>query len=147
MKIKLIISLSLAVFLAGCSSLQLQRAQLALGVVSNDLRLIAGKIDAGVEIAKHDLPLACRITEDVSAFAHALVDSGVVREKTRFQLAKAAEVAAALASSDLCQRPATNPLTASFQIIRAVRAIRQAAASTMALSATAVVSGMRLPPR
>ena len=122
-----------ALSLAGCASAPTGAGPLAA---------VAGKIDAGAQLAAADLPAACQIVGQIAALAGAYAASGLSGGGAAATAAKTANGAAAVAASPLCLSPATaDPVAASIRILGAAAAVKAATAGGV----SAPVAAARLP--
>lgn len=124
MRINFFVAVALGAFaLTGCAEIQ----EIVGSTGNAKLIAVANKIDAGAQLAVSDLPAACQIVGRVAALANAFSASGLAGGGGATTIAKTANGAAALATSPLCQNPATaDPIAASIQIIQAAAAIKAA---------------------
>jgi hypothetical protein len=128
-----------AAALGGCTSLQ----PMSSSTGGSKLADVAGKIDAGAQLATAELPAACLVVDQIATLASAYSSSGLTRGGSATTVLETADVASALAESALCRSPETaNPIAASIQIIGAVAAVKAATAGGVsAPRAAASVSG------
>ena len=122
-----------ALTLSGCMATQ------SVSVSTGNARLVAAanKIDAGAQLAIADLPSACQIVGQIATLANVYLASGLAGSAPT--IAIAANGAAALAGSPLCQNPAmADPAAASIQIIGAVAAVKAATSGKVTAPAAAV---------
>lgn len=124
--------------LGGCTWQQVKTDFAAIGT---DIKLVAQKVDAGYQLAIHEIPAACKLTGIVAFLAQQASASGVLGTQAAAKTSIASAGASALASSALCVDPQPGDVvTTSVAIIKAVRAVKNATSLTPGATVTATTA-------